>query len=339
MMNKDNLPAYSQFEQSEAASEIFLDRIQATISAERTVADGTVADEEPFETHRMRNFLLYCLAIDYRFPCPLNISAQRHEHFLGIRRLLKEVQQIRETVHLSAENRRKLAPFFWKYLHAPCASIGVPVESAVVIIERYAKFVNMHGLYKGCVHGVLHTYGPARLAAKLSMDRSTLVPCLATSVQMRLELTKRINETAKQYFTSIDGRSSAIFSAPGAGSSMLPFDEESGIKYELTARGELYQNNRKHAFHTISHAVGPLVDRARECVKSARPARRRFGAFLSVAADEVLCDQTCMGPGQSPQEPAKESEMWAEPPKWRDADSVHLPELFEHRPGQGNCDS
>lgn len=336
-MNKDNLPAYIQFEQSEAASEIFLDRIQATISAERTVADGTIADEEPFETHRMRNFLLYCLAIDYRFPCPLNISAQRHEHFLGIRRLLKEVQQIRETVHLSAEDRRKLAPFFWKYLHAPCASIGVPVESAVIIIERYAKFVNMHGLYKGCVHGVLHTYGPARLAAKLSMDRSILVPCLATSVQMRLELTRRIDETARQYFTSIDGHSSAIFSAPGAGSSMMPFDEESGITYKLTARGELYQNNRKHAFHTISHAVRPLVDRAHECVKSARHQRRRV--FLSVAADKVLCDQTCMGAGQSPQEPAKESEMWAEPPKWRDADSVHLPELFEHRPGQGNCDS
>jgi len=330
-INRDILPAYDQLEQSEAASDIFLDRIQATISAERTVPD-----EEPFETHRMRNFLLYCLAIDYRFPCQLNVSAQRQEHFLGMRRLLKNLQTIRETVHLTAEDRRKLAPYLWKYLHAPRASPGIPVESVVVMIERYAKFVNVLGRYKGCVHGVLHTYGPARLAAKLSMDMNILVPCLVTSVQMRRELTKRINETAKQYFTLIDGRSSAIFCTPGADPSVLPFDEESGIRYELTARGRLYQDNRKHAFHTISHAVTLLVDRAFACVESAR---RRPEAFLSTAADGVLCNQTCMGPGQSPQEPAKESPVWAEPPKWRDAGSVHLPEMFEHRPGQGNCDS
>ncbi|GAB7335054.1 hypothetical protein MBLNU13_g06911t1 [Cladosporium sp. NU13] len=327
--NKDNLPAYNQLEQSEAASEIFLDRIQATISAERTVPD-----EEPFETHRMRNFLLYCLAIDY--PCPLNISAQRCQHFLGMRRLLKNLYAIRETVHLTAEDRRKLAPYLCKHLHAPCASLEIPVESAVVMIERYGKFVNVLGHYKGCVHSVLHTYGPARLAAKLSMDTNILVTCLAASVQMRRELNKRINETAKQYFTLIHGRSSAIFCAPGADSSLLPFDKESGIRYELTARGRLHQDNRKHAFHTIAHAVRPLVDRALACVESAR---RRPGAFLSTAADGVLCDQTCMGPGQSPQEPAKESPMWAEPPRWRDAGSVHLPELFEHRLGQGHCDS
>lgn len=330
-INKDNLPAYDQLEQSEAASEIFLDRIQATISAERTVPD-----EEPFETHRMRNFLLYCLAIDYRFPCQLSVSAQRQEHFLGMRRLLKNLQTIRETVHLTAEDRRKLAPYLWKYLHAPCASLGIPVESAVIMIERYAKFVNVLGRYKGCVHGVLHTYGPARLAAKLSMDVNILVPCLVTSMQMRRELNKRISETAKRYFTLIHGRSSAIFCAPGADSSVLSFDEESGIRYELTTRGRLYQDNRKHALYTISHAVRPLLDRALACLESAR---RRPGAFLSTAADGVLCNQTCMGPGQSPQEPAEQSPVYAESPKWRDAGSVILPELFEHRPGQGYCDS
>lgn len=327
--NKDNLPAYDQLEQSEAASEIFLDKIQATIEAEHTILD-----EEPFETHRMRNFLLYCLAIDYRFPCPLNISTQRREHFLGMRRVLGDLAAVRGKMHLKADERRQLAPYLWKYLHAPCASLGIPVESAVAIIDRYAKFVNMLGHYKGCVHGVLHTYGPRRLAEKLSMDRSILVPCLATSVQMRLELTKRIGETAKQYFTCIDGRSSAIFAA-GANTS-VPFHEESGIRYKLTARGRLYQDNRKHAFHTIRHAVRPLLERALACITSAR---RQPGAFILTAADDVLCDQTCMGPGATPQVPATESPMWAAPPKWRDAGSVHLPELFEHRPGQGSCDS
>jgi hypothetical protein len=329
--NEVNPPAYQQLEQSGAASDIFLDRIQATIEAEHTIPDN---DEEPFETHRMRNFLLYCLAIDYRFPCPLNVTAQRREHFLGLRRILREVATLHGRMHLTAEDRRNLAPYLWKYLHAPCASLGIPVESAVIVISRYAKFVNMLGHYKGCVHGVLHTFGPSRLADKLSMDRSILVPCLATSVEMRLELTKRIEETAKQYFTSIDGRSSAIFAA-GA-NTRVPFHEESGIRYKLTARGRLYQDNRKHAFHTIRHAVRPLLERALACVKSAR---QRPGAFLLTEADKMLCDQTCMGPGATPQVPATESEVWAEPPRWRDAGSVHLPEMFEHRPGQGYCDS
>lgn len=194
----------------------------------------------------------------------------------------------------------------------------------------------MLGHYKGCVHGVLYTFGPGRLADKLSMDRSILVPCLVTSVQMHFELTERIDETAKQYFTLIDGRSSAIFSGPAGANSSVPFHEESGTRYELTARGRLYEDNRKHAFHTIRHAVGPLVEKALACVISAR---RQFIPFRKTAADAVLCDQICMGPGQSPWEPATESPVWAEPPRWRDDGSVHLPELFEHRPGQGYCDS
>jgi hypothetical protein len=329
--NDADPPSYCQLEQSEASSENFLDRLQATIQAE-----NTISDEEPFETHRMRNFLLYCLAIDYRLPCPLNISAQRREHFLSMRRLLRELQRIRETVHLTAQDRRKLAPYLWKYLHAPCASLGIPVESAVVVIERYAKFVNMLGHYKGCVHGVLHTYGPDRLADKISMDRSILVPGLVTSVQMRLEFTKRIDETAKQYFTRIDGRFSAILRAPAGANPSVPFDEQSRIRYKLTARGRLYEDNRKHAFHAIRYAVRPLVDRALACVRSKR---QRFSPFWRTAADGVLCDQTCMGPGQLPWESVQESPVWAEPPRWRDGDSVHLPEMFEHRPGQGYCDS
>ena len=328
--NKGNLPAYDQLEASGAASDVFLDRIQATIEAEHTILD-----EEPYETQRMRDFLLYCLAIDYRFPCSLSVSAQRREHFLGIRRVLRELKTIRETVHLQADDRRKLAPFLWKYLHAPCAGLGVPVESAVIIIDRYAKFVNTFGQYKGCVHGVLHTYGPGRLATKLSLDRSILAPILVPTVQKRLELTKRIEETAQQYFTIIDGTKSAIFCPPGAESN-VPFDEETGLRYELTPRGRLYQDNRKHAFHTIRHAVRPLVDRALACVVSAREQRR---VFMATVADGVLCDRSCMGPGPTPQEPAKESPTWAEPPRWRDAGSVYLPELFEHRPGQGFCDS
>jgi hypothetical protein len=322
-------PAYGTLPTSEAATNIFLDRIQATVEAEHTIPRKELA-----ETKRMRNFLLYCLAIDYRFPCALAMSASDREHFLAMSRVLATLTAIRESVHIKADARRKLAPYLWRYLHAPCASLGIPVESAVIVIARYSKFCNVVGLYKGCVHGTLYTYGPNRLATKLSVDRSILVPHLVTSEQMRLELTERIHETARPSFTSIDGRSSAIFHA--GPDSNAPFDEEAGISYELTARGKFYEANREHAFHTIRHAVRPLVERALACV---RFARRQHQVFPQTAADGVVCDHTCRGPGPTPQEPTKESPMWAKPPRWRDGESVHLPELFEHRPGQGHCDS
>ena len=282
----------------------------------------------------MRNFLLYCLAIDYRFSCPLTMSAPDREHFLRMSRVLVGLTALCDNVHLGADDRRNLAPYPWKYLDAPCATLGIPVECAVMMVGRYAKYTNVVGLYKGCVHGILYTYGPTRLATKLSVDRSILAPRLVTLERMRLELTERINETARPYFKSIDGRSSAIFHA--GPDSNLPFDEEAGITYELTARGKFYVDNRKHAFHTIRHSARPLVERALACV---RFLRQKHEVFPQTPADGVVCDHTCMGPGPTPQEPVRESPMWAEPPRWRDGESVHLPELFEHRPGQGHCDS
>lgn len=188
---KMNPPAYEQLELSESASQIFMDRIQATIEAEYTNPN-----EEPAETKRLRNFLLYCLAIDYRMSCPLVLSASDREHFLSMHKVLDELSEVRRHMHFTAGERRGLAPYLWKYLHAPCASLRIPVECAVIILARYTKFLNPYDRYKGCVHGVLNTYGPRRLANKLSMDRSVLVPLLATSSQMRLELTEKITGTA-----------------------------------------------------------------------------------------------------------------------------------------------
>lgn len=99
-------PAYHELEQSEAASEIFLDRIQATIEAEHKIAE-----EQPLETRRVRDFMLYCLAIDYRFLCPLTISAQSREHFLSMRRVLRELATMRGKAHpkeTSAENSLRI---------------------------------------------------------------------------------------------------------------------------------------------------------------------------------------------------------------------------------------
>jgi hypothetical protein len=46
-----------------------------------------------------------------------------------------------------------------------------------------------------------------------------------------------------------------------------------------------------------------------------------------------------MGPGPTPTAPLEESPIWVEPLRWRDTESVYMPDLFEHRPGRGRYDS
>jgi hypothetical protein len=280
------------------------------------------------------NFLLYCLAVDYRWPCPLNLSASDRLHFMAMWDVLAPTPRIHQTRHLRADERRALAPYFWKYLHEPCAELGIPVESAIVILARHARYLNDAGRYKGCVHGVLHDRGIEVLARKLLMDQSILLPRLAASREMRLELLENIAQTARPYFSSISGYNSAIFregSDPNTA-----FSEEGRCQYELTARGEHYRENRNQTVNMVQRTVRPLLEKARDCISRLTD---RHEVFPKVKDVRSLCDQTCMGPGPTPTAPPQESPIWAEPPRWRDTESVYMPDLFEHRPGQGRCDS
>lgn len=326
-------PAYEQLEPSNERSQAFLRRIQAAVN----IAYGNANDNPP-EIKRMHNFLLYCLAVDYRCPCALSLSASDREHFLGMKKVLVSMPNIHKSMHLSAEERRPLAAYFWKHLHAPCTSLGIPVESAVLIVVRYVKYLNANGRYKGCAHGLLHSLGPEALASKLLMDRNVLIPHLATSEHMRQEFTKRIFETARPYFTSVDGFASAIIPVESVASAA--FAEEAACQYTLTPRGRFYRDNRAHTLNMVQRSVLPLLDKAFMCLAGAYKRHKRNDIFPKSPAEILLlCDHGCMGPGPTPTQPPKESPLWVGRPRWRETESMYLPELFEHRPGQGHCDS
>jgi hypothetical protein len=321
-------PAYEQLGPSDAANQIFFGRIQAAVNAECGYRNG-----ESIETKRLRNFLLYCLAVDYRWPCPLNLSASDRGHFLAMWNVLAPKPRIHQTMHLRADERRALAPYFWKYLHKPCDKLGIPVESAIVIVARHARYLNDAGRYKGCVHGVLRDRGPGVLASKLLMDRSELVPCLVTSRQMQLELLENITQTTRPYISYISGYNSAIFRA---GSDPKTAFTEGDSGYELTPRGKHYQENRNQTLNMVQRTVRPLLEKARACISSVLD---RHEVFPNVKDVRSLCDQTCMGPSPTPTAPLEESPIWVEPLRWRDTESVYMPDLFEHRPGRGRYDS
>lgn len=316
-------PSYEQM-MGQAAVQVFLDRIQNTVDAE---CNGTSQDS--IETKRLRNFLLYCLAVDYRFSCSLSIPAEDREHFLELSKILQDMRTRHGYgPHMEAGDRMAFAPYLWKYLHEPCTSLAIPVESAVGIVVRYAKFLNFYGRYKGCIHGVLHNCGIGMLAQKMSTDRSILIPRLVTSEQTRRELTEKVTEIARPYFTSIGGATSeiSVTSRPGR------FEEEMRFHYTLTTRGKMYEENRTDALSTIKRSAIHLLDGVLGRVLDIK--ERRGQVFARGSTEEIRNSKSIL-PVPAP----TDSAIWSSPPRWRDHESVFLPEMFESRTGQGYCDT
>lgn len=322
-------PEYGQLPPSAATNQIFLDRIQTAVNAEYNDANN-----DPTETNRLRNFLLYCLAMDYRVPCELVLSTTDRAHYLELCATVSVIRTIGPTVrdiHLEAENRRKIAPYFWKYLHAPCIGLGIPVESAVQVVLRYGKFITMTGRFKGCVHGVLHSFGVEYLAGKFVTDRSVLIPRLVGNRQIRVQLTESLTEVARSYFTSIDGNSSTILVGNDPN---VRFEEEWRTHWTLTPRGQNYASERNKTLHAVKKRVEPVLFKV---LYHLIGPKRLHGDIFPRSLREGLCDDTCIGP--VPLSGPKESPTWSEPPFDRDVGSIDVPDLFEHRPGQGRCDS
>lgn len=319
-------PAYEQLPNSEAASNILLDRIQYTVHTEYN--DG---NNDSTETKRLRNFLLYCLAVDYRAPVPLAVSESDREHFREMSATIWDLQNV-NFFHLNTEDRRTLAPYFWKYLHAPCTSLGIPVEAAVQIVVRYSKFLTLTGLYKGCVHGLLHNHSSCRLARKLLLDRSVLIPHLVGPGATRSKLMDSLNEVAGFYFVSIKVERSRIVedSEPPVG-----FKEHVVTSYIMTKRGFRYAANGERTCRAAKSWVGPILGVVRERIVGLA---KKSQHIFPKSTKEGVCNGTvvCATPVSEPE--LWENSLWNNPPRSRDLLSVDLPDFLEWRAGSGRCD-
>ena len=320
-------PAYEQLPNSEAASHIFLDRIQDTVNAEYDNAN-----DDPADTKRLCNFLLYCLAVDYRAPISLTISESDREHFREMSATIWDMRTADQSIHLNPQDRSALAPYFWKYLHAPCTSLGIPVESAVQIVLRHAKFLTLTGHYKGCVHGLLQNLEPYFLVRKLLLDRSVLIPHLVPPGEMHSKLLDSFTEVAGFYFVSIKGERTWIVdeSDPNVG-----FKEHVLTNWILTERGICYTANRNAAVRTAKGWVPTLGDVLQRLVGKVK---KRQDIFPKSSKQEHYDGmRACAVPLSDSR--SKKNSLWNHPPRARDLLSMDVPDLFESRPGQGLCDS
>lgn len=284
------------------------------------------------EKERMHNFLLYCLAVDYQSTGDFALSAEDAQHYLHMHNLLRDLQRSHSQTTLYEEERRTLAPYFWKYLHEPCKNLSIPVESAGLAVTRFGKYRSIYNQYKGCAHGLLHTLGLRHLAQKILMDKNVLVLRLATSVYQRKDLIGSVNALSRVYFNSIEGVDSVVL--PNVSDDDTFWDTNHSITYNLNKRGQKYQSTRAQAidFTKRCSILGPdyLLNKALACLPRLR-ARRGGVPFDTYnpwrVRARVPADTTI--PGSIYSEP-----FWA----WNK--NFHLPDLFEYRPGGHNrCDA
>ncbi|KAM0723617.1 hypothetical protein Q7P37_000605 [Cladosporium fusiforme] len=283
----NNPPAYEQNPPLDKSPQDIIDRVQTAVNAShRRIKD------EPAETQRLRNFMLYCMAIDYRVPLDFELKPEDREHYLEMAEVVNNMRQIHKKGNLGADSRRTLAPYLRKFLHAPCSDLGIPLETAVDAVDRHVVFLNIMGRYKGCIRGDLHMCGLADLATRLYMDNRVLIPRLATSDEMQMKLTEGVTEIARCYFSSIAGFESAI----KAGSDLsTPFAEDFTVKYTLNERGKNYRKERESMLEKIvrwvEHIRYGVISGLLELNYTPATPQEVFPK----SSEERICNGDCMG--------------------------------------------
>jgi hypothetical protein len=173
----------------------------------------------------------------------------------------------------------------------------------------------------------LQSNGLEELAHKFWQDRNILILRLADNEHTRRGLTECLTDLARQYFVSIDGVHSTIIVVPGEG-----WDENVGISYKLTARSASYDLARKRTL------MSSVLDYARIfrrkiswCLNNIR---RRRDVF---PAGKIVNDWHASWNGPS-EDYEMNVGMQSTFQQWVWFPSLHIPDLFEHRPGADRCE-
>lgn len=140
-------PPYEPPVPPETAMQTLIDRVQNTVNREY----GN-QDEDPDETKRLREFILYCLAVDYRVRCSVQLSASDREHYLQVCEVIWATERMERPKIVTAKcgASESFGPYLWKYLHASCMRLGDTCRSCdsccPALCEVHERPRNVQGL-------------------------------------------------------------------------------------------------------------------------------------------------------------------------------------------------
>jgi hypothetical protein len=299
--------------------------LQSTIAA---VTQGRT--EEPMfnqEAERLRRFMSFCLAVDYQCPTNIQLSASDRAHFIALSVCASDLAKSHDWTCLTWRERKILAPYFWRYLHAPCHALELPVDQAVMAIARYSRFATPAGRYKGCVYGLLHANGPETLAYKLHMDRVLVIPRIIPESDGygRRRMQQRLESIVRQYFTSLSGASQYTepYGASGAQMTILK------VQYSLNERGASYEKTRQTAISVAKATVltprSQWIDEIKHCINGIRRRNDLLGERSTYAINESWRGPESVVEGTDRGSLRKWLNTWIVP------GGVHAHDFFENR--------
>ena len=298
------------------------------------------------ESKRVRGFMLFALSIDYQCDTTAVLSASDRQHFAFLDRRLSDIHSARWTIQCTPAERQTLAPFFWKFLHAPSKVFGIPVEYVVMTIRRFFKFADYNGRYKGSIFGIVHNYGLEALAYKLNLDRTVVLPKLLpkgldNNDQLHEDYSLMLGGVSTRYFKqfpTMDGTTKATTDALTVAT--RPWDDVQIMTYVPTDRGKAYDSNRLGA-RMISAALD-LFEPAhwRASVEAATTEVRRRHRQVLTLRRWPNRGGSWRGYHDKMRNPtAADSDLWWRPFGWRQKETIHFPDLYEHRPFVNGCET
>ncbi|KAK3714175.1 hypothetical protein LTR37_007977 [Vermiconidia calcicola] len=177
-------------------------QIQRVVARERRVDPAFIGEAE-----RLRNFLFFTLLVDYQCLGGIKLTGVDRNHFTAVGNRIDDLRIASVSTALTEEENQTLAPYFWRYIHAPCNILGLPVDSVVIAILRFIKYRDRRGRYKGSTHGLLIELGPGILASKIDMDRTIVIPRVISPADQtrRQKLLQKVEVVSRQYFNEIHG--------------------------------------------------------------------------------------------------------------------------------------
>ncbi|KAL9111280.1 MAG: hypothetical protein Q9187_007945 [Circinaria calcarea] len=173
--------------------------MMSALQAERVVPDGP----SPDETERFRNFLIHCLAKDYKLDPIPPLNPDDTTHYLRMGEYFLDAMTPPDWYLHAGEEHYRLFTFMDAFFYKPTRALDLPVDRVLVMLMRFRRTSGYRKFEKG------HWYGLGGylegLALKLFVDRSIMINAIVppTNSNLRRKLLDALDSEQAIYFTSL----------------------------------------------------------------------------------------------------------------------------------------
>ncbi|KAK6432955.1 hypothetical protein LTR95_010873 [Oleoguttula sp. CCFEE 5521] len=163
------------------------------------------AEEHKSEAHRLRNFMLHCLCVDYKYDRkPILSTADRELYLTYQDRILVKLGKKHDD---RGEHVCELVYKQWvgRHIDEPSRAMGIPRGVAQTMLYRFVTGQNSQDSYTSSLEGVLERKGVSHLAEKMWIDRNLILPRLKAAPSDVERLRACISASAVEIFVRLDG--------------------------------------------------------------------------------------------------------------------------------------